>query len=229
MGAFRKLRIVGCISYSNFSNSSRMFEKQGLTMEFQTKVIVSKKNFRARISDIGGILFFGSILLAVLLNKTGYEEYPFWTVGAGLILLIVGGILAKRDLSYIQMSDTDLVVSSQGIRIGDQFYPLGQMENLDFWVEGYYGMPGPRFKSWKRGQMNGMENKVHFRMDGERHLHQFYLADLISMQQLGQVFREFYEKRIPFAERNRGGPTFLFQQINSKKEMEEAKRREGYN
>jgi hypothetical protein len=48
------------------------------------------------------------------------------------------------------------------------------------------------------------------------------------MQQLGQVFRQMYANRTIFAERNRGGQTFLFQQARSKKELETMKREEGY-
>ncbi len=48
------------------------------------------------------------------------------------------------------------------------------------------------------------------------------------MNELGQVFRLFYEHRVPFGECNQGGPTFLFRQVRSKNELEEMKRREGF-
>lgn len=76
--------------------------------------------------------------------------------------------------------------------------------------------------------MSGADNKIHFRAGGKRHIYQFYLRTDVDMQQLGRIFRVYYALGVRFREGNRGGPTFLFQQVRSKKEFDEMKRREGY-
>jgi hypothetical protein len=200
-------------------------------MEFQTKLVQYRKNVGARISDAGGIVFFTSILSGAVLEKLDVSKYGFYALlgfGLSIVLLIVGRRMARGNLSHTEISDTDLMVSNERIMVGDQSYMVGEMQDLDFWIEGYYGMATFRTRSYRRNRLNGMGNKLHFKVNGERHLYQFFLEDLLSMQQLGQVFRQFYENQTPFAERNRGGQTFLFQQIRSKRELEEMKRREGY-
>ena len=149
-------------------------------------------------------------------------------LGGGIALLLIGRRRTNGDMLHHEVTDTDLVVSSEKIVVGDQVYPISEMENLDFWVEGYYGMTGPSLRPTRRHRLDGMENKLHFKVNGQRHLYQFLLEDLLSMQQLGQVFRQLYANQTAFAERNRGGQTFLFQQIRSKRELEEWKRKEGY-
>jgi hypothetical protein len=121
-------------------------------------------------------------------------------------------------------------VAENGIRVGEEFYPHDQLSDLDFWVEGYDGMGLiVRGRGYlRRSKYHGTGNKIHFRVGGKKHLYQFYLPDLNSMNNLGQVFRKYYEHRIPFRECNRGGPTFLFQQVRSKNELENLKRKEGY-
>jgi hypothetical protein len=50
----------------------------------------------------------------------------------------------------------------------------------------------------------------------------------ISLRELSFLFREFYQNRQFFRERNSGGRTFLFQRVANRKELEEAKQAEGY-
>lgn len=131
----------------------------------------------------------------------------------------------------IGLSDTDLVVGEEGIRIGDEFFAFDRITDLDFWVEGYDGMLGLKFRGYRSlrnvGKLSGADNKIHFRVNGRRYLYQFYLPDRNSMNRLGLVFKMFYERQIPFGECNRGGRTFLFQQVRSKKDLEQMKRNEG--
>jgi hypothetical protein len=149
-----------------------------------------------------------------------------------IILILIGRRMARGNLFTIGLSDTDLIVTEEGIQVGDDFYSVGQMDKLDFWVEGYDGMIGPQFKGYSnfrnQGRMSGADNKIHFRVDGKKHLYQFYLPDQSSMDQLGQVFRIFYEQGVSFGEGNRGGPTFLFHQVRSKEELKQLKSRYGH-
>ncbi|HUB62031.1 MAG TPA: hypothetical protein VL978_15055, partial [Puia sp.] len=149
-----------------------------------------------------------------------------------VLIMIAGRIIAKGNMFRIGLSDTDLVVAEDGVRIGNEFYPLDQITSLDFMIEGYDGAPTLRmgrglFLLRKPRRLSGANNKIHFRSGGKRYLYQFYLPDRIAMQQLGQVFLIFYERRVSFGECNRGGPTFLFQQVRSKGELEKLKSRYG--
>jgi hypothetical protein len=205
-------------------------------MEFQAKVFVSVSNPGARIAELGGPFVMGSaVLLAVLRLAKVPDSYEFYCIGLlvlGLLCMIVGRIIAKGNMFRIGLSDTELVAGENGVRVGEEFYSHDQLTDLAFRVEGYDGLPTLRYGrfgvSRGRRNMSGAENKIHFRANGKKHLYQFYLPDQSSMSQLGQVFRIYYERRIPFRECNQGGPTFLFRQVRSKSELEEMKRREGF-
>jgi hypothetical protein len=200
-------------------------------MEFQTKLVNPRKNNGAHLMEAGGVLIFCTIISLRMLNRLNANAHVILALlglGGGVALLLIGRRMTRGDTLHHDVTDTDLIVSSERIVVGDQVYPISEMENLDFWVEGYYGMTGPSFRPTRRNILDGMENKLHFKVNGQRHLYQFLLEDLLSMQQLGQVFRQMYANQTAFAERNRGGQTFLFQQIRSKRELEAMKRKEGY-
>jgi hypothetical protein len=203
-------------------------------MEFQSRIFVKVSNPGARISELGNILIMGSAVLfgALKLLKVPapYEYYCFIVLGLGILCMIVGRIMAKGNMFTIGLSDTELVVAESGVRVGEVYYSHDQLTDLDFWVEGYDGMPMiARGRGYmRRSQYSGAGNKIHFRIDGKKHLYQFYLPDLNSLNNLGQVFRKYYERGTPFHECNRGGPTFLFHQVRSKNELDNMKRREGY-
>lgn len=200
-------------------------------MEFQTKLVNPRKNTGAHLMEAGGVLIFCTIISLRMLNRLNGNAYVILALlglGGGIALLLIGRRSTRGDMLHHDVSDTDMVMSSERIVVGDQVYPISEMQNLDFWVEGYYGMTGPSFRPTRRNKLDGMENKLHFKVNGERHLYQFLLEDLLSMQQLGQVFRQLYANQTAFAERNRGGQTFLFHQVRSKKELEKMKREEGY-
>jgi hypothetical protein len=200
-------------------------------MEFQTKLVNPRKNTGAHLMEAGGVLIFCTIISLRMLNRHNADVRVILALlglGGGIALLLIGRRMTRGDMLHHDVSDTDLVVSSERIVVGDQVYTISEMQDLDFWVEGYYGMTGPSFRPTRRNRLDGMENKLHFKVNGQRHLYQFFLEDLLSMQQLGQVFRQLYTNQKDFTERNRGGQTFLFQQIRSKRELDEMKRREGY-
>jgi hypothetical protein len=80
----------------------------------------------------------------------------------------------------------------------------------------------------ERARINGTENQLFFTYNGKQKSCRFFLEDAYSMRRLEMLFREFYAKQVFFRERNRGGRTFLFQQVISKQDLERAKRGEGY-
>ena len=196
-------------------------------MKFQVKLVKRKRHPKAWISDAGTVLFFGSLLLAALDKGL----YCLLTFVLAVALLITGTILTRRDtLSYTGISDTDIIVTRQGISIGDQYYPMDQVQYLDFLVNGHYGMRAGWMSRWtlRRKPINGMENRLHFEADGKKHAYWFFMEDHVSMRELEFLFREFYQNRLFFRERNRGGRTFLFRQVVSRQDLERAKQEEGY-
>jgi len=188
------------------------------------------------MADIGGILIVSSFLLLGILKVLRIPRinslYGFCLTVAGIIIVFIGRRMAKGNMFTVGLSDTGLMVGEEGIRVGEDYYPLDQITDLGFWIEGYDGMMGPQFKGYRSfrssGRLSGADNKIHFRVGGKRHLYQFYLQNDVDMRQLGSMFRIYYSRGVPFRECNRGGTTFLFQQVRSKKEFEEMKRREGY-
>jgi hypothetical protein len=197
------------------------------SMKFQVKLVEHKRNPIRWISDIGAVLLFGSVILTAF--DKGYHF--IWIFILAIALLITGTILARRgDLSYSGILDTDIVVTIDGIRIGEQYYPMDEIQYLDFLVNGHYGMQAGWMSRWtlRRRPINGMENRLHFEADGKKHAYWFFMEDHVSMRELEFLFREFYQERLFFRERNRGGRTFLFRQVVSRQDLERAKREEGY-
>jgi hypothetical protein len=204
-------------------------------VEFETKVFVPVKNPGARMADIGGAIFFSSLVFLAaakaLKIPDAYRVCALCLWVLSIPTIFIGRRIAKGNLFEIGLSDTDLVLAEEGIRIGDEYYPHDQVTDLDFWIEGYDGMIGPQFKGYRsfrnQGRMSGADNKIHFRAGGKKHLFQFYLRDDVAMRRLGEVFRVYYMRGIPLRECNRGGPTFLFRQVRSKKELDSMKQEEG--
>ncbi len=76
--------------------------------------------------------------------------------------------------------------------------------------------------------LHGIDNKLYFTVDGKQHCYPFFLEDEMAMRRLGMLFQEFYGQRLRFRERNRGGRTFMFEQVVDRKAFERAKREAGY-
>jgi hypothetical protein len=204
-------------------------------MQFQARIFVKVRNPGARIAELGGPLFFGSLLVGAAVRTLkapdSYQFYSLGLFGLSILCMIVGRIIARGNLFTIGLSDSELIVAEDGVRIGNEFYPMDQLTDLDFMIEGFDGAPTFRrglIFARRRARLSGANNKIHFRSGGKRYIYQFYLPDQLSMQQLGQVFRIFYEQGVSFGEGNRGGPTFLFHQVRSKEELKQLKSRYGY-
>ena len=182
-----------------------------MLMEFQTKIIEKKKNPRARVAIAGVVLLVAAMILALI---RGYEQPALWTFGVAMVVLVGGAVYAKGDLTHIRVSPIDLVVNVSEMRIGEAAYPMGQIEELEFSVEGYDGMwiPGTGNSQHSReSAYNGMDNYISFRYAGEKVGCRFYLPDAVHVQLLGGVFKQFYAQRVPFTERDSDGwRTFLF-------------------
>jgi hypothetical protein len=199
-------------------------------MEFQTKIVEGNKNPRAKVVWAGaGLLFLAMILMCM--DK--YRNYGFWLFGLAVVVLIIGALFAKGDVDVIEISATDIVVNIEEIRVGDQVFPLAQVADIVFQVEGYDGMIdaegyAPGTSARRVGLLNGMNNYLDFKFGGEKQEWQFYLPDPQHVQQLGALLKEFYEKRIPFLERSvTSSRTFLFAPV-TKKQWEDLMIEHGY-
>ena len=197
-------------------------------MQFWAKLVKNQHDIRLRLSEAGGILMLLSLgLMGVLHRMSNSGELALVGIVAGLCLVLMGRILRGSKRVQPVATDTDIVISTQEIRVGDQVFATDKVEYLDFLVNSYEGMQGPRIR-WRRMILQGTDNKLHFTADGKKHSYGFYLEDNIAMRRLELLFREFYREGIRFRERNRGGRTFLFEQVIDRQAFEEAKRREGY-
>jgi hypothetical protein len=196
-------------------------------MEFQTKIIGKKKNPRARVAIAGVFLLVAAMILALV---RGYEHVAMWAFGVAMVVFVGGAIYAKGDLTHTGVSATDLVVNVSEIRMGAVAYPIGQIEELSFLVEGYDGMyvPGTGNRQSSGRSYNGMDNYLSFGCAGEKIECRFYLPDARHVQLLGGVFKEFYAQRVPFLERDTAGwRTFLFAPVTDR-EWEDMMIENGY-
>ncbi len=201
-------------------------------MEFQTNIIEGNKNPRARVVWAGAVLIFLSM---VLMCMNASVHYGFWLFGAGVVVLIVGLMGAKRDVGVMRVSETNLIMGCEQIRVGEMVYPLPQVTEIVFQIEGYDGMvdeqgyassdvPG----NWNWGILNGMNNYLDFKFGDEKVEWQFYLSDPVSVQQLGELFKELYSKGIPFRECSQVSKrTFLFAPV-SERQWEDLMTQNGY-
>ncbi len=200
-------------------------------MHFEAKIILGRKNLESWVSDVCGILFFVSLVVYAIVSRIEHNSIiAIWLPFLGFFMGILSAIFRKRNVTHLQVSDTELSVSAEGIKVGDQYYRLSEIRYLDFLVNGHFGMRAGRVQRWsfKRARIDGTENQLLFTYNGKQISYRFFLEDAYSMRRLEMLFREFYAKQIFFRERNRGGRTFLFQQVISKQDLERAKREEGY-
>jgi hypothetical protein len=197
-------------------------------MQFWSKLVVKPNDIRTRLMEAGGIVMLVCWPLRAIMARMGHSE-DFTLVGvlAGFTLVLIGLTLKKDKIRPTRVMDIDIIITSREIRIGKQTFRIDQVEYLDFLVNSYQGMPGPSVR-WRRIVLDGMDNKLYFTADGKKHAYGFFLEDRMAMQRLGMLFREFYQERVFFRERNRGGRTFLFERVMDRNGFEEAKSREGY-
>jgi hypothetical protein len=68
-------------------------------MEFQTKVVLGKKNPKARIAAVGAVLLVVAVFLSLI---DGYKVYALWGFGVSVALLLLGAVLAKGILQILK-------------------------------------------------------------------------------------------------------------------------------
>lgn len=198
---------------------------KSIEMEFRTKLVVTRKNKRARVAYAG--LFIAASSLVMVFVPAWYD-YIGWVFGSGIAVVVIGALIARGDVADYGLSEELLVVSLAGIDVGSRHYPLNQVSNIDFDVQAYAGMYVNDGAMVSGSNSDGMTNRLTFEAEGKKVACGFYLENKLHAQQLALLFNTFYERHIPFIEHNRSTRTYMFQ-VLSEKELEGFKSRYGYN
>src|SRR5258708_5474056 len=193
-------------------------------MEFRTKLVVKRKNKRAYVAYAGLGIAMSSLVLVFFPSM---EDYLGWVFGTGIAIVVIGAIIAKGDVMNYGLSEEELVVSLDRILIGGQSYPMNQVSKMDFNVEAYAGRYMNDGAMIAGTSSDGMTNHLHFEFNGISVKCGFFLRNKEHVLELGGLFDGFYQRHIPFIERNKSTPTYHFQ-ILSEPQVEEFKRRYGY-
>jgi hypothetical protein len=154
----------------------------------------------------------------------GFIPYVF---GSGIAIVVIGAVIARGDMRSYGLSNEDLVVNAEGITVGAIHYPMRMLREMNFNVEAYNGMYVNDGAMVSGSNSDGMTNSLTFETGGGKVDCGFLLQGKAHVMQLAAVFGEFYERHIPFVERNRSTRTYLFKVLNER-ELEEFKSRYGY-
>jgi hypothetical protein len=193
-------------------------------MEFRTRLVVSNKNKRAVVAYVGLGISACSMLLVFFRSL---EDYTPWVFGAGVVVILVGAVLAKGKIAAYVLSEEELLISTTGITIAGRHYPLGELSSLDINVEVYAGMLTEAWGMPKDAISDGMGNDLSFRWQGSKISCRYYLNSRQHTTQLGLALQEFYERHIPFIERRGSARTYLLQELDATG-LAEFKKRYGY-
>ena len=193
-------------------------------MEFHTKIVISRRNKRAYIAYAGLFIAASSLLVAFIPSLNSYYPYVF---GVGIGVVIIGALIARGDVRNYGFSEEELIVSTAGIKVGDIFYPMKMVKNMDFNVEAYDGLYVNDGAMVSGSNSDGMTNDLKFESGGAVIKCGFYLSGKQHVQQLAEVFDAFYQLHIPFVEHNRNRRTYMLRMLNEQ-ELEEFKRKYGY-
>ena len=193
-------------------------------MEFRAKLVISRSNKRAWLAYAGLFITASSLVLVFIPSLSYYIPYVF---GTGIAIVIIGAVIARGDVRRYGLSEEDLVVSVSGISVGAVTYPMRLVSHLDFNVEAFNGMYMNDGAMVSGSYSDGMTNTLSFQSGGAKVECGFYLADKQQVQELAALFNEFYERHMPFIERNRSTRTYMFR-VLTERELEEFKKRYGY-
>ena len=193
-------------------------------MEFRTRIVIRKRNKRAYIAYAGMVIAASALLVYFIPPITDYYPYVF---GIGIVIVVIGALIARGDVRNYGLSTDELVVGPEGISVGAVHYPLRMVRNMDFNVEAYNGLYVNDGAMVSGSKSDGMTNDFSFESGSGKVAVGFYLESKEHVQQLGVIFDAFYRARVPFIERNRGRKTYLFQHLSGV-ELEEFKRKYGY-
>jgi len=193
-------------------------------MEFRTKLVVKRRNRKAYIAYGGLAVTAIAVVMALIPAMQDYYAYAF---GGGLAIVVIGAVIARGDVTNYGLSEEELAVSENRIEISGRLYPLNQVSKMNFNVEAFAGRYMNDGAMISGTSSDGMTNELSFEFGGKTIDCVFFLSNKEHVLQLGAVFDQFYQRRIPFIERNKSTRTYLFQ-ILTDPQIEEFKRAYGY-
>jgi hypothetical protein len=193
-------------------------------MEFRTKIVISRRNKRAYIAYGGLLIAASSLLLVFIPSLDSYIPYVF---GAGIAVVVIGAVIARGDVRNYGLSGEELIITTDGIKVGALFYPMRTIQSMDFNVEAYDGLYVNDGAMVSGSNSDGMTNELKFGSGGVTVKCGFYLGSKQHVQLLALLFDTFYQRHIPFIERNRNTRTYMLQVLNEK-ELDEFKKKYGY-
>lgn len=176
-------------------------------MEFRTRRVITTAKKKAWLAYVGLLVALSSLLLVYMPVPRTYITVVFVT---GIILVLIGAFIAKGNISLVALSEDDLVVTPEKITLDGREYPLHEIKNLHFNINGYSGMQDPD-SAYK---LDGMDNMLSFQWKGKDDGTRFYLNSKEHVRILGELFREFYERHIPFVESTGTTRTYLFRDLD---------------
>jgi len=186
-------------------------------MEFRTEIVISLRNKRAYIAYAGLVIAASSLLLVFIPSLNDYIPYVF---GTGIAVVVIGALIARGDVRNYGLSGEELVITTEGIKVGALFYPMKMVNGMDFNVEAYAGMYVNDGAMISGSNSDGMTNLLKFESGGASVECGFYLDSKQQVQQLGLLFDTFYQLHVPFIERNRNTRTYMLR-VLSERELEE--------
>lgn len=193
-------------------------------MEFRTQLVVKRKNKKAYVAYAGLGIAMCSLVLVFFPSMEDYLGYVF---GTGIAIVVIGALIAKGDVTNYGLSEEELIVTMNRIEIGGKSYPMNQVSKMDFDVQAYAGRYMNDGAMISGTSSDGMTNSLHFECTGKTISCGFFLRSKEHALELGGLFDGFYQRHIPFIERNKSTRTYLFQ-ILTDPQVEEFKRRYGY-
>jgi hypothetical protein len=119
-------------------------------MQFWTKLVKQQNDLSSRVLQAGVIIMVVCFGIFSALSKRGHSSDLVY-VGflASLALTLIGWMLRRSRRVDPVVTDTDIIISIEEIRGGDQRFAVSGIEYPDFLVNSYHGMPGPRVR-WRR-------------------------------------------------------------------------------
>lgn len=190
-------------------------------MEFRTRRVITTPKKKAWLAYTGLLVALSSLLFVYLPVPRSYITVIFVT---GVILILIGAFIAKGNISLVALSEDDLVVTPEKLSLEGQEYPMKEIKQLSFNVNGYAGMQDP-YSAYK---LDGMANELQFQWKGQGQTVRFYLNSKEHVRILGELFKIFYEQHIPFIEMTGTTRTYLFRDLDEE-QLAEFKKKYGYN
>jgi len=183
-------------------------------MEFTTYIIRFEANPDKSVKwffyvAVGGIMgAVGAVVIGLNILAT------LLFLGTLAFVLIVAMVKKGNIGLDILSAKEKLVITSNGISIAGKNCDINDIKDLRFQINSYRGA-----RSSRKGLdiSDGIENFLSFNYNGKEVKYRFYLNSAKHTQILGQVFEEFYRKKIPFIETDANGyQTWLFRRLDEK-------------